>query len=58
MDIKERIDTLVKELNRHSYLYYVEENPSLSDFEYDEMYRELKKLEDEINNMQDYMQLW
>ncbi|MCQ2789364.1 MAG: NAD-dependent DNA ligase LigA [bacterium] len=47
MDTKERIDTLVKELNRHSYLYYVEENPSLSDFEYDEMYRELKKLEDE-----------
>ena len=37
MDTKERIDTLVKELNRHSYLYYVEENPSLSDFEYDEM---------------------
>lgn len=47
MDIKSRIEYLKKELTRHSYLYYVEENPSLSDFEYDEMFRELQKLEKE-----------
>lgn len=43
----DRINFLKNEINRHNYLYYVEENPSLSDFEYDEMFRELKKLEDE-----------
>lgn len=43
----DRINFLKKELNRHNHLYYVEENPSLSDFEYDEMFRELKKLEKE-----------
>lgn len=47
MDISKRINFLKEELNRHNYLYYVEENPSLSDFEYDEMFRELKKLESE-----------
>lgn len=47
MDVKERLKYLRDEINRHNYLYYVEENPSLSDFEYDEMFRELKKLEQE-----------
>lgn len=47
MNIKDRIDFLKDEINRHNYLYYVKENPSLSDFEYDEMFRELQKLENE-----------
>lgn len=47
MNTSERIDFLKNEINRHNYLYYVEENPSLSDFEYDEMFRELQKLEQE-----------
>lgn len=47
MTISERINYLKDEINRHNYLYYVEENPSLSDFEYDEMFRELQKLEAE-----------
>ncbi|MFA7658899.1 MAG: NAD-dependent DNA ligase LigA [Candidatus Gastranaerophilaceae bacterium] len=47
MNIVERINFLKNEINRHNYLYYVDENPSLSDFEYDEMFRELKKLEQE-----------
>lgn len=46
MDTKERIKFLTDEINRHNHLYYVEDNPSLSDFEYDEMFRELKKLEE------------
>lgn len=45
MDILERINYLKDEINKHNYLYYVEENPVLSDFEYDEMFRELQKLE-------------
>jgi len=51
MDISARINFLKDEINRHNYLYYVEEDPSLSDFEYDEMFRELKKLEGENPNL-------
>lgn len=47
MNTQEKIEFLKNEINRHNRLYYVEENPSLSDFEYDEMFRELKKLETE-----------
>lgn len=47
MNIQERINFLRDEINRHNYLYYVEENPVLSDFEYDELFRELQKLEAE-----------
>ena len=47
MSILDRIKFLKDEINRHNYLYYVEDNPSLSDFEYDEMFRELQKLEQE-----------
>ena len=46
-EVLDRINFLKDEINRHNYLYYVEENPSLSDFEYDEMFRELQKLEQE-----------
>lgn len=42
-----RIDYLKNKINEANHLYYVEENPSLSDFEYDEMFRELQKLEKE-----------
>lgn len=42
-----KINFLKDEINRHNYLYYVEDNPSLSDFEYDELFRELKQLEKE-----------
>lgn len=47
MNVADRIEFLRNEINRHNYLYYVEENPVLSDFEYDEMFRELQKLESE-----------
>lgn len=47
MSVENRINYLKDEINKHNYLYYVEENPVLSDFEYDEMFRELQKLESE-----------
>lgn len=47
MNILDRINFLKDEINKHNYLYYVEENPVLSDFEYDELFRELQKLESE-----------
>jgi DNA ligase (NAD+) len=44
---KERIGRLVELLNRHGRLYYLEDNPEISDAEYDRLYRELEALEDE-----------
>ncbi|MCD7741960.1 MAG: NAD-dependent DNA ligase LigA [Ruminococcus sp.] len=42
---KKRIDELVDTLNFHSRLYYVENRNEISDYEYDMMQNELKKLE-------------
>jgi DNA ligase (NAD+) len=43
--IKERIDFLRKELEKHNYNYYVVARPDISDFEYDHLLKELEKLE-------------
>jgi len=42
---KKRIEELIKLLNYHNYKYYVENNPIISDFEYDTLYTELVNLE-------------
>ena len=42
---KQRIEQLVNELNEHARKYYVEDNPSISDYDYDMLYRELEALE-------------
>lgn len=47
MNPKQRIAELVEMLNRYSYEYYVQDNPSISDFEYDSLLRELENLEKE-----------
>lgn len=47
MDNKERIKELVEQLNNYSYEYYVLDNPSITDKEYDKTYDELKSLEKE-----------
>lgn len=44
-NIKEEIENLVKLLNYSSYKYYVEDNPELSDTQYDLLYKKLEKLE-------------
>ena len=41
----ERINFLKDEINKANYRYYVEDNPTISDFEYDKMFTELKELE-------------
>jgi len=43
--IAKRIQELRDLLNYHSHKYYVEDNPEISDFEYDQLYRELEELE-------------
>ncbi|MDR2038194.1 MAG: NAD-dependent DNA ligase LigA [Bacteroidales bacterium] len=46
-NVMQRINTLRKELERHNYLYYVQSQPIISDFDYDMMMKELEKLEKE-----------
>jgi DNA ligase (NAD+) len=45
--VKQRIKALTDELNMHNYNYYVLDNPTISDYEYDLKMQELKKLEEE-----------
>lgn len=42
---KKRVDELVKTLNYHARLYYVEDQNEISDYDYDMLQRELKELE-------------
>ncbi|MBQ7090362.1 MAG: NAD-dependent DNA ligase LigA, partial [Clostridia bacterium] len=43
---KERIEQLREQLNYYSARYYNDDNPEISDFEYDRLMRELEGLED------------
>ena len=45
-EIKNRIDELTHTLTRLGYEYYVLDNPTVSDFEYDKLLRELIELEE------------
>ena len=45
VDGKARVEWLRDELNRHSHAYYVLDNPSIPDAEYDQLFRELQQLE-------------
>jgi len=46
VDIVNKVNALRKALHRHNYLYYVLDNPEVSDAEYDRMMRELIALEE------------
>lgn len=43
---KEKIDQLVTSLNEHAYRYYVLSQPTISDAEYDDLFRQLQNLEE------------
>ena len=45
MDVKARMEQLAHELEQHNYAYYVLDAPTIPDFEYDRMLRELEELE-------------
>ena len=47
MDPKKKIEKLVEDLNRYSEEYYIYDNPTVSDYEYDMLLRELEELEKE-----------
>ena len=44
--IKTEIEELRKRINQHSYAYYVMDNPTVSDYEYDLLFRRLLELEE------------
>ncbi len=43
---KERIEELREEIRHHDYLYYVKNEPEISDDEYDRLFKELQELEE------------
>ena len=45
--IRKEIDRLREEIRRHEELYYVNDNPEISDAEYDELLRRLNKIEEQ-----------
>lgn len=44
-NLKKRAEELRSELNRHARLYYEQDAPEISDFEYDKLMRELQEIE-------------
>ena len=49
---KERIEHLIQKINEHNYQYYVLDDPTLSDKEYDKIFRELETLEQQFPQLQ------
>ena len=43
--IETELKNLREEINKHNYNYYVNDNPTISDFEYDTLFARLKELE-------------
>jgi DNA ligase (NAD+) len=46
-DVRKKIDALREKIRHHEYLYYVVDNPEISDAEFDKLMRQLKDLEAE-----------
>jgi len=42
---KKELDILINQIQSHSYSYYVEDNPNISDSEFDELYKQLVNIE-------------
>jgi len=45
---KAEIEQLMKVLNHHNYLYYVQNTPEISDYDFDQLLKSLEKLEKEF----------
>ena len=52
-EIRERVEELRRSLTYHAQRYYVYDQPEISDYEYDMMYAELKRLEEEHPSLYD-----
>lgn len=47
MDIEKRMNDLIKEINYHNEKYYNQDQPEISDYDYDKLMRELISIEEE-----------
>ena len=45
--IEKQIEDLKQQIRHHDYQYYCLDNPEISDFEYDKLFKQLQKLEEE-----------
>jgi DNA ligase (NAD+) len=45
-EIKRKVEELRQEIHHHDYKYYVENNPEISDYEYDQLVKKLERLEE------------
>ena len=52
MNVKDKIEKLKKDLNQHNINYYVHDNPTISDSEYDSLLLQLEKLESEFPELE------
>ncbi|MGE5580819.1 MAG: NAD-dependent DNA ligase LigA [Bacillota bacterium] len=50
-EILERLESLREQVREHQYRYYVLDNPTITDAEYDALYRELERIEAEHPNL-------
>ncbi|MBE7641211.1 NAD-dependent DNA ligase LigA [Salegentibacter sp. BLCTC] len=53
MTIQEKIKQLREELHRHNYLYYIEDKPEISDYDFDMKLKELQQLEEQHPEFED-----
>ncbi len=53
MEIIEKVKNLREEIEKHNYNYYVLDNPTIDDYDYDMLMRELKQLEAEYPELAD-----
>ncbi len=49
--LERKVASLRKKINEHNYKYYLQDNPIVSDYEYDVLLRQLQKLERENPNL-------
>lgn len=50
--IKKRVKELREEIRKHEYKYYVLDNPEISDYEYDQLMKQLEELEEKYPELQ------
>ena len=48
---REEVEYLRNEINKHNYNYYVLDNPTISDYEYDVLFKKLKDIESKYPNL-------
>jgi DNA ligase (NAD+) len=48
---KKKMKELREEIRHHDYLYYIKNNPEISDKEYDELVKKLEDLEEKYPNL-------